>query len=302
MVTINMRNERKKEIKARNRARRIRSMIRRGMTQEQIDEWFKNEDTRMVLCILYGTFKIEDGTRKKKVYHRGVDHHVTSVEEEEVPIVLKGLSAAKKFAENEKMNVVGCSLSSIWVKTDKNNVDEVVEKLNQLGRTSVTCPEPKREVEKKEKKPTNNTAEVKAAAKKARKAANKENAAMRPYYAALRKGGVSKRIKKHNKTLAEKIEKWLKEQRAKEANKAEADKQHRAKHRQLTSKERKAAKRAHKAAKVLATKNRIRSREMCAYKKNLAEKQDKLKDATKSASKAVEQKIQFKKEGLKKAA
>lgn len=65
--------------------------------------------------------------------------------------------------------------------------------------------------EKKEKKPTGNTAEVKRAAKTKRKSFKLEQVKMRPYYAARRKGGVSKRLSKKNPKLAAAITEWLKE-------------------------------------------------------------------------------------------
>ena len=65
--------------------------------------------------------------------------------------------------------------------------------------------------EKKEKKPTVNTAEVKREAKTKRKSFKLEQVKMRPYYAARRKGGVSKRLSKKNPKLAAAIAEWLKE-------------------------------------------------------------------------------------------
>lgn len=278
-----------KEIAARNRARRIRSMIRRGMTQEQIDKYFSDKNTRMVLCILYGSFTITDGTKKKTVKKRDKHHKVISTETVEIPNVLRGVEAAKKFAQNEKMELVGNGVTSIWVKTDKDNVDDVVKKLSELGRTSVTIPEQKAEKVKKEKKPTNNTAEVKAAAKAARKEKNVEKTNMRPYYAALRKGGVSKRIKKYNKTLADKIEKWIKEKKASEASRVKGSKEERAKHRQWTSIEMKANKRARKAAKHLAAQERRKAQEKVAVAKNQAITQKRAQEAAKHGKNATQQ-------------
>ena len=202
-----------KEAKARERARRIRSMMRNGMTEDQIKEYFSKQDARFVLCLLYGDFTVEDGKKKKTVVKRDEKHKIVSKEEVEIPNILHGVAAAKKFAEQEKMEIIASGVTSIWVKTDKSNVDEIVKKLSPLGRTSVTKPETKTEKKEKIKKPTNNTAEAKKKAKAKRKAENIAKTDMRPYYAALRKGGVSKRIKKYNKTLADKIEKWLKEKK-----------------------------------------------------------------------------------------
>ena len=247
--------------KSRQRARRMRSLMKRGMTQEQIDQYFANENTRLILCLLYGSYSIQDGTIKKEIVKRGPDHKVKSKEVKEIPNILHGLAAAKKFAENEGIEVIAGRPTSIWVKTDVEHVDEISNKLLTLGRISITKPEIKVEKKEKTKKPTNNTAEVKTKAKETRKKQNIEKANMRPYYAALRKGGVCARIKKYNKTLADKIEKWMKERKATEAQKAEKSKEHRVKHHQLTSFEMKANKRARKAAKHLAANERRRERE-----------------------------------------
>lgn len=73
--------------------------------------------------------------------------------------------------------------------------------------------------EKKEKKATKNTTEVKRAAKTKRKNLNIECTKMRPYWAARRKGGVSKRLAKKNPKLAAAITEWLKEHPASEKRK-----------------------------------------------------------------------------------
>lgn len=241
----------KKEAEARSRARRIRSMIRLGMSEKEILEIFKNEDARMVLCLYYDSFIIMD---KEKT--------------------LRGRHAVEKFLKDNKIEAAVAGPTCCWIKTDKDHVDEIVELLKPVGRTSITKPEPmtaekieaKKKAERKaaqkaNKKPSNNTAEAKKKAKAARKEKNMKKTAMRSFYAAKRKGGVSKRLKRHNPTLADKIEKWLKEQKAAEAKKAEENREYRAKHRQLTSTEMKANKHARKAAKHIAAQERRRERE-----------------------------------------
>lgn len=254
---------RTKEAKARSRARRIRSMLKLGMPKELIEEMFAQEDNRMVLVLLYGTYTVEDGTRTIKIHKRDKQHKVCSIETKEVPNILRGFEAAKHYVDANKLHFMSGSRNAMWILTDKNNVDDVVEKLKILGRVSVTKPEVNNKETKKKapKKPTNNTVEVRKAAKAKRKADNIKKAEMRPYYAALRKGGVSERIKKYNKTLADKIEKWLKEMKAAEASRKKGSEEERAKHRQLTSVEMKGRKRARKAAKFLATQQRRKEAE-----------------------------------------
>ena len=246
------RNKRK-EIESRNRARRIRSLMKQGLSKEEIEQWFKNDEKRLVLVLVYNSFCIADGEKK-----------------------VQGVKALEKFCADNKLTLMASHKGSVtagWILSDKDNVDSAIELLKPVGRTSITKPEnpvSKPAETPKEKKPTNNTAEVKKAAKTHRKEFKKNGAEMRAYYAALRKGGVNARIKKHNPTLAEKIEKWLKEHKKTEAEKAEKNKKYRAKHRQLTSTEMKANKRARKAAKLLATKERRKAAEIKRAKSNAA--------------------------------
>lgn len=228
----------KKELKARIRERRIRSLIRKGMSKEDVKKLMEDENRRLVLCLIYGSYRYKDGDK-----------------------TLTGSNAAEKFATENEMKVISKGPHHIWVSTVVDKIDTIVSLLKPIGRLSITKPEAPPEVKKKQKSPTNNTAERKKAAKEKRKSDNKKSAEMRPYYAAKRKGGVSQRIKKHNPELAKKIEAWLKERKKTDAKKAEKSKEYRAKHRQLTSLEMKANKRARKAAKHLATQERRTARE-----------------------------------------
>lgn len=265
--------DKRKEIAQRARERRIRSLMKLGIAKEQIEEWMHEEDNRFILCLIYNSFSIIDGTKKKKVYKRDETHRVSGVEEREVDNVLHGIDAFKKFCENNKLKVMSTHKGRFghagWILSDKDNVDNVVELLKPVGRTSVTKPEPHTvEKPKKEKKPSNNTTEAKKEAKTKRKEQKIHNAEMRPYYAALRKGGVSARIKKHNKSLAEKIETWIAEKKKSDAQKAEKNKEYRAQHRQLTSLEMKANKRARKAARHIAAQERRKSQEKLRMENN----------------------------------
>lgn len=221
LKTKNISRDSYKEAKARARARRMRSLMRLGMAKELIEEMFAQEKNRMVLVLLNGNYTIEDGTKKKKIIKRDEHHKIISSEEKEVPNILRGYDAARKYVENEKLRFMAGSKTAIWILSDVDHVNDVVGKLKILGRVSVTKPEnhTKRTEEirtkskKKISKPSNNTIEAK-----------KKKASMRPYYAALRKGGVSKRIKQHNPELAKKISLWIKERKAVKSKREEKEK------------------------------------------------------------------------------
>lgn len=202
---------RRLDANVRCRERNTRRLLKEGLSKEQIEELFTEQKLRTVLCLYYGSFSIEDGTKIIKIKGK----------EKEVPNILRGSKAAKHILDKytfEKDGIESLVISSnyCWLKTDADHIDKVMEITKPIGRILITKHE--RPVEKKEKnkKPTNNTEEKKKAAKNNRKQINKKKNEMAPYYAALRKGGVSKRIKKHNKTLADKIENWLKNHKKEE--------------------------------------------------------------------------------------
>lgn len=264
----------RKEAEQRSRARRIRSLMKLKIPKEEIDALLKSEKNRTILCLYYSSFFVEDGVKKKRIYHRDEHHKLISCEEVEVPNILRGQEAVEYTLKKANITPLFVGPNYCWIKTTKDDLDTILKVLEPIGRTSVTKPVPiskesieaeqktKRKAETKtNRKPSNNTAEVKKTAKAKRKTKNIRRASMRPYYAALRKGGVSARIKKYNKTLAEKIESWIKEKKKHDAEKAEKNKEYRAKHRQLTSLEMKANKRARKAAKHLAAQERHRAQE-----------------------------------------
>lgn len=264
----------RKEAEMRSRARRIRSLMKLKIPKEEIEAMFEEENTRTVLCLYYTSFAIEDGVKKKRVHHRNEQHKVVSVEEVEVPTILRGKEAVKEALKRANIEPLFLGPNYCWIKTTKDDLDSILKVLEPIGRTSVTKPKrlTKEEVatkqkaerkleEKANRKPSNNTEEAKKNAKKKRKETKMKAAEMRPYYAALRKGGVSARIKKHNKSLAEKIETWLENRRKVNLEKAEKNKEYRADHRQLTSLEMKANKRARKIARHLAAQERRKERE-----------------------------------------
>ena len=284
--------DKKKEIAARSRARRLRSIMKLGLSEEEVLKMFDSENVRTVLCLYYGSFTFDGGTREMKKVIRGKDHKVIKTEMKKVPNILRGRRAVEAFLEKNNLTTIGTGPTYCWIKTDKDNVDKILEFLKPVGRTSVTAPEKatKKSVEKNLKKetaspakPTNNTAEVKKKAKDNRKQENKKKAEMRPYYAAWRKGGVSARIKKYNKTLADKIEAWIAERKKALAEKQLKDAEHRAKHRQLTSMEMKAQKRARIVSRRLAATEQRKERDKKRMEKNIARREKCAQKAQKHA-------------------
>ena len=181
-------------------------------------------------------------------------------------VILRGRQAAEYSIRQKELDVIAFGPTNCFIKTTKDKAEEIATDLRkEIGRCYITkheklpakeAVESLQEKPKEEKSPTNNTVSIRKAAKKKRKEENEKKADMRPYYAAKRKGGVSKRIKKFNPTLAKKIEKWLDEQKKREAAKAEAADKHKRDHRQMSSAEMKHNKRARMEAKRNAAKER----------------------------------------------
>lgn len=290
VVPVEIKNQRRAEAEARCSARRTKKLKAAGATDEQIEQLIAEENARTILCIYYGSHTVNLGEQEvevKKYNKKKKCYEPAKVKKE---VVLHGRTAAEYTIRQKELDVITFSSTSCFIKTTVDKAEEIAADLRkEIGRCYITKHEKlpaKEEVEKlnekpSEKKPSYNTSEKKKAAKAKRKEENKKKAAMRPYYAALRKGGVSKRIKKYNKPLAEKIEKWIKERRTAETEKAEKDKERRTKHRQLTSVEMKTNKRARKAAKHLATRERRRAVEMKRMENNAIAKEKRAQKAQK---------------------
>ena len=268
-----------------NRCRRIRRLAKLGFSEEKIQEIYKEENNRLVLCLYYTSFT-KEGTRVKKVYKRDEKHHVVDVTETEVKVTLTGRQAAEAFLEENEIKPIATGPTYCYIKTDVEHLDEVLEKLKQIGRTSVTKPEPvmdalvEREVKKiKPRKPSGN----KNPEKKHISGIQVQNAkAMRPVYAVLRKmrkngaatADVDKfikdRIKKYNPKMAARIKEYILSRATsldlalKFKNKPIAEsksEERRAGKRQLTAIEMKARKRAKRVARHLAAIERLQKRQ-----------------------------------------
>lgn len=208
--------------KLRERIRRIRKLAKSKVPPEKIEELLKNENRRTILCLIYGTYQMEDGTRKKTVTKRDEHHKVVGKEEIEIPNILYGVYAAKKLMEDNKIPVISHGKTYIFVDVDKKDVDKVSELMKPIGRTHIYKWQEFKQPVKKEKKPSNNTDEV----KKANKAS--KHVDMKPFYAAKRKGYIDERIKKYNPKLAEQIQKWLDatSERTKRKNRGKGKRKH----------------------------------------------------------------------------
>lgn len=281
-ITIEEKNLRREKAEALRRARRTNKLKNAGITDDQINQLMDEENARSILCVYYGTYTVDLGPQDviKKVWDKKTKKIVEVSRKETV--ILRGREAAEHYITEKKYDVLLFKPTHCYIKATAENAEEIAEDLRkEIGRCSITKHDRltvKEVIEKfhpkteQEKKPTNNTSEIKKAAKEKRKEANKKKAEMRTFYAAKRKGGISKRIQKYNKPLAEKIEKWLKEQKAAEASRKKGSKEERAKHRQLTSLEAKANKNARKAAKHLATVERHKEAEKKRQEANVKAK------------------------------
>lgn len=210
-----------REAKSRLRARRKMRLIRAGLTENDIKELEKNEHIRTILCLSYGTHTVQNGTKKRKKDKKEI----------EVPNILHGTAAIVFTLKQHNIDVLTSGKQYVYVKTTDDKVDEISKIMSPMGRIYVqewhpiVTSNPVKHKTKKKSAPTMTKAEVKA------------------YYAALRKGGVSKRIKKYNPTLADKITNLIKK-----------------KDKQVTSFEKKAAKKAAKKAKIIATNLKVAER------------------------------------------
>lgn len=273
-----------------NRQRRIRRLVKLGLSEDKIQEIYKEESNRLILCLYYTSFS-KDTTRVKKHYTRDKSHKVTNVTEEEVTVKLTGRQAAELFLKENNIEPIALGATYCYIKTDESHLEELLDKLKPIGRTSVTKPDPvedmlvKKEMKNvKPRKPSGNKDSKKnhVSNKQIRDSHN-----MSPYYAVLRKmrkkgadtskveDFINDRVKKHNPKLAEDIKKWITSKaktldlaikfKNKPASKSE---EHRAKHRQLTSIEVKARKRAKKTVRHLAAIERLQARQKAAEENN----------------------------------
>lgn len=280
----------------RTEERFTRKLINAGCSEEQITKLLEDLDSRTVLCMPYDSIRI-----KTKDTETGKESYLT------------GYKAARQVVSDLNLTPIAESSVRFYFTTTKDKVDELVATLrDKVGRCYIsklrkpTVEEAtKKKEEKKERHHTYNTSEVKKAAKKRRKELNKKKADMRPYYSALHtlkktagledvtkeqiNKAIKERIRKYNKTLADNIRTWLEGQCS-----IKKSEEHRAKHRQLTSKEMKTRKKAKKQAKLLATIERRRTQEKAAMIKNKADLEKRAQKAAKSGKKAIQQTLELK--------
>lgn len=181
---------------------RRQRMLKKGIPEEVIKQLEADEKVRTITCLVYGSYHVEVDEKKS----------------------LHGVAAIEHFLKNnlekDTYTVLNKSGVCLYLKTTEDHAESIAEKLREMGRVIVMKWHKKEEPKKKDKKPTNNTSEVKKEAKQTRKEDKKARADMRPYYAARRnfikadgkltaKEAVSKRIRIHNPKLAEDIEKWI---------------------------------------------------------------------------------------------
>ena len=158
--------------KQRLAARRKIRLLKSGMTETQIEELANEEKTRIITCLLYGSYTVDLGTRKVKKDKKEV----------EIPNILTGQRAAQYTLGENKVTILRAHNNYVIIKSTVDDLEKDSAILESMGRIQVTKLQPKQEKPKKEKKPTANTAEVKKAAKKKRKAANMEKVKNREFY------------------------------------------------------------------------------------------------------------------------
>lgn len=278
IVSLETKKIRKEEYNERVIAQRMKRLKKAGVTDEQIDELIKDENTRTIMCLYYGNYTVNLGEKEVevKVFDKKTKKYNTVKRKQNV--ILRGRAAAEHYIREKEYDVVVFEKTFCCIKTTADKAEETAKNLREnIGRCCITKPKKLTIEEVKEKyhpkpekkeQPTHNTNEAKKAAKARRKKSNIAKASMRPYYAAWQKGGVSERIKKHNKELAKKIEKWIKEREAIEE--AKHEKAVTKDNHQLTSIERKCNKRARKVAKHLAKIERRKEAEIKRMKNNAA--------------------------------
>lgn len=130
---------------------------------------------RVITIVPSLSLRIEDGKEKKKVYKRDVRHHVISVKEEERPKVLsRSVAAAKRLqvlkkADEKNEIIVRDPFVYVIIKPEED-LQKVLEVAKTLGSVYVHQMIPVQHPQKT-KKQSNNTPEVKAAARRRRKEA-----------------------------------------------------------------------------------------------------------------------------------
>ena len=270
----------------RMRAVRMHRMAKNGVSPEEIKQLTDDENLRTAMCLVSGSYKIEDGTREKNVTKRDEHHKVIKKEKVQVPNILRGSDAVIHLFKQNGYTILNSGSNYVYIRIGKDDVDKVKElaEQNNIGRMCIYKLTPYKENEDKpKKKPSANNKDKALQAKKARRSAKAYYAEMRPYYAARRKGKISERIKKFNPELAAKIQKWLDSQSVRETRKNKntnpsTAKSGRKPQVQITTLEKKRQERTKKiarhTAKIEAKKasDRVKMAENAKKKKNLVNK------------------------------
>ena len=225
----------------------IKRIIDSGMSKEEVEKLKKEPDTRIILCSAYSSFVLRVD---KKVFC--------------------GINAINYTLNKAKIRVLDTGRGYTYVLTKKDSVPSILELLKGMGRIYVRKFEAPVAKEKVDKKPTANTPEVRRNAKKVRKKANKDKNKMRAFYAALRNGSVSKRIKIHNPKLAKEIEEWMKDKKSKKKTyKSDKGKHPRV---NITNAEKRRITSQKKSAKQVARLNKIKATEEIKMSLNATKK------------------------------
>lgn len=120
--------------------------------------------TYMAFCLYSGNYTVNLG--KKKIT-RG-----KKKTEIEVDNILRGSDAVRHLLTENKMTDGYIASTYCYIKVPSDKLDDYRIVLEQLGKVQISKYEPKPPAQKKEKKPTNNTDDVKKEAKQKRKEQN----------------------------------------------------------------------------------------------------------------------------------
>lgn len=128
----------------------------------------------------------------------------------------------KESIMNSKIKYKYITDSHCWLEGNRDTLNKIYEVIPEGCKVypyRKPIKKPSIIVEDANKKLSNNSKEKASLAKEDRKEAQFARHSMKPYYAALRRGHVSKRIIMHNPKLAEDIERWIESYEKKKSEK-----------------------------------------------------------------------------------
>lgn len=133
----------KKEIKLRLAVRRKERLIRQGLSEDKLKEILKSDKNKIIMCLLYGNYTVDLGTRKTK-----------SKNPKEVKNILSGKRAAVYTLGKNKVTILAAKGNYVVVQSDESSMSSHLEMLEKMGRCCVNTWQPTQPNEKKKSKKT----------------------------------------------------------------------------------------------------------------------------------------------------